>query len=195
MTSSPPMQQADVVARALEALRARWAQTSSAEAADHEVLQQASEVIAQLRELVSTLDGQLASMRWLAQKQFRPKSELQERHAPASGQGRNQEPAGESGPVLPASGATARGLSRQRHLGRANARPHSTSTAGRREQVSNARARKRCLAVSRLCSMLVRSVSGPCLAGEGRLPAANPTGLRPAKARMLAAIACCRCPS
>jgi hypothetical protein len=32
-------------------------------------------MIAQLRNLVATMDGQLAAMRVLAQKQFRPKSE------------------------------------------------------------------------------------------------------------------------
>ncbi len=75
MTTQPSIEQADNVARALEALRARWGQTSDAGADDQQVLQQASEIIAQLRDLVSTMDGQLAAMRVLAQKQFRPKSE------------------------------------------------------------------------------------------------------------------------
>jgi transposase len=75
MTLPTSIEQAGNIADALNALRARWAQTSSGEASDQVLLQQASEMIAQLRALVSTLDGQLASMRWLAQKQFRPKSE------------------------------------------------------------------------------------------------------------------------
>lgn len=75
MTLPTSIEQADSVAHALDVLRARWAQAPSAEAEDQAVLQQASDMIAQLRGPVATLDGQLASMRLLAQKQFRPKSE------------------------------------------------------------------------------------------------------------------------
>ena len=42
---------------------------------DAEVLRRASDLIAKLQELTSTLDGQLATMRYLAQQRFRPKTE------------------------------------------------------------------------------------------------------------------------
>jgi len=74
MAATQPVTQADEVIEALEALRARWSE-QQADQQDSGVLQQASELIAQLKELVSSLDGQLSAMRWLAQKQFRPKSE------------------------------------------------------------------------------------------------------------------------
>jgi transposase len=75
MTATHSLTQADDVIQALDALRTRWSTQPQADNADHDVLQQATQLIEQLRELVSTLDGQLAAMRWLAQKQFRPKSE------------------------------------------------------------------------------------------------------------------------
>jgi len=74
MAATHSLEQADNVLAALEALRARWS-SQSADQQDSDVLQRASDLIAQLKELISTLDGQLAAMRWLAQKQFRPKSE------------------------------------------------------------------------------------------------------------------------
>src|SRR4051794_36518274 len=81
MTATPSLEHADDVVRALDALRTRWSTqpTADTDSADQGVLQQATQLIAQLRELISTLDGQLAAMRWLAQKQYRPKSE----HIPA----------------------------------------------------------------------------------------------------------------
>jgi transposase len=74
MAATHSLKHADNVIEALEALRTRWADRSD-EHQDSDVLQKASELISQLKELVSTLDGQLSAMRWLAQKQFRPKSE------------------------------------------------------------------------------------------------------------------------
>jgi len=68
------LQQADEVVSALETLRTRLTAQHDDESAQ-DVLTRASQLIEQLRELVSTLDGQLAAMRWLAQKQYRPKSE------------------------------------------------------------------------------------------------------------------------
>jgi transposase len=58
----------DVVA-ALEALSARLADD------ERSTVEQARTLLAELKLLVTTLDGQLAAMKWLAQKQFRPKSE------------------------------------------------------------------------------------------------------------------------
>ena len=75
MTATHSLTQTDDVIQALDALRTRWSTQPQADNADHDVLRQATQLIEQLRELVSTLDGQLAAMRWLAQKQFRPKSE------------------------------------------------------------------------------------------------------------------------
>lgn len=74
MAATQSVTQADEVIEALEALRARWSAQQS-DQQDSSVLQQASELIAQLKELVSSLDGQLSAMRWLAQKQFRSKGE------------------------------------------------------------------------------------------------------------------------
>lgn len=74
MAATQSVKQADEVIGALEALRARWAERDADEQ-DSDVLQRASGLIAELRALVSSLDGQLAAMRWLAQKQYRTKSE------------------------------------------------------------------------------------------------------------------------
>jgi transposase len=79
MTATHSLERADDVAQALDALRTRLVQQPGVDDAAQDVLAQASLLIEQLRELVSTLDGQLAAMRWLAHKQFRPKSE----HVPA----------------------------------------------------------------------------------------------------------------
>lgn len=76
MAATHSIEHADEVMKALEALRSRWSEQRIDDAGtDADVLQRATELIAQLKELVSTLGGQLAAMRWLAQKQFRPKSE------------------------------------------------------------------------------------------------------------------------
>lgn len=57
------------IVAALDALRARLADD------DRDAVEKAQSLIAELKSLVTTLDGQLAAMRWLAQKQFRPKTE------------------------------------------------------------------------------------------------------------------------
>jgi transposase len=76
MVATQSLEQADEVVHALERLRGQLAAKQAEGDGDAgAVLAQATALIAQLRELVSTLDGQLAAMRWLAQKQFRPKSE------------------------------------------------------------------------------------------------------------------------
>lgn len=75
LTATHSITQANDVIQALDALRTRWSTQAQTDNADRDVLQQATQLIEQLRELVSTLDGQLAAMRWLAQKQFRPKRE------------------------------------------------------------------------------------------------------------------------
>jgi transposase len=58
----------DVMA-ALDALRARLADD------DRDAVEKAQGLIEEFKSLVATLDGQLAAMRWLAQKQFRPKTD------------------------------------------------------------------------------------------------------------------------
>jgi hypothetical protein len=68
MAATQSVKQADEVIGALEALRTRWAERQADEQ-DADVLQRASELIAELKTLVSTLDGQLAAIRWLAHKQ------------------------------------------------------------------------------------------------------------------------------
>jgi transposase len=74
MAATQSVKQADEVIGALEALRTRWTE-QRADEQDGGVLQRASELITELKTLVSTLDGQLAAMRFLAQKQYRPKTE------------------------------------------------------------------------------------------------------------------------
>jgi transposase len=59
----------DTVVAALEALSARLADD------ERSTVEQARSLLAELKQLVTTLDGQLAAMRWLAQKQYRPKTE------------------------------------------------------------------------------------------------------------------------
>ena len=54
---------------ALDALRTRLASD------DRDAVEQATSLIQELKSLVTTLDVQLAAMKWLAQKQFRPKTE------------------------------------------------------------------------------------------------------------------------
>jgi transposase len=62
------------VQNSLEELRTRLSADAQRDG-DAEVLRRASELIAKLQELTSTLDGQLATMRYLAQQRFRPKTE------------------------------------------------------------------------------------------------------------------------
>ena len=50
-------------------------QTKIGEIAPKTLIPQLAGMIQELRSLVTTLDGQLAAMKWLAQKQFRPKTE------------------------------------------------------------------------------------------------------------------------
>jgi transposase len=75
MSATHAVDDADKIVKALEMLQGQVAQNNGVGADARDVLAQATQLITQLRELVSTLDGQLAAMRWLAQKQFRPKSE------------------------------------------------------------------------------------------------------------------------
>jgi hypothetical protein len=58
----------DVVS-ALDALCARLGSD------DRDAVEKATTLIQELKSLVTTLDGQLAAMKWLAQRQFRPKTE------------------------------------------------------------------------------------------------------------------------
>ena len=75
MTASHSLERAEHVVQSLDALRTRLTEQPGVDDSAKDVLLQASELIEQLRELVSTLDGQLAAMRWLAHKQYRPKGE------------------------------------------------------------------------------------------------------------------------
>lgn len=75
MTAFHSLERAEHVVQSLDALRTRLSEQPSVDDSAKDVLLQASELIEQLRELISTLDGQLAAMRWLAQKQYRPKGE------------------------------------------------------------------------------------------------------------------------
>lgn len=69
MTSVETLGKSESVIAALEALRSRVADDDRATLAD------AQDFISQVKELVKTLDGQLEAMRWLAQKQYRPKAD------------------------------------------------------------------------------------------------------------------------
>ena len=69
MTSAGALAKSESVIAALEALRSRVADD------DRAALEDAQEFIGQVKQLVQTLDGQVEAMRWLAQKQFRPKTE------------------------------------------------------------------------------------------------------------------------
>ena len=66
---SEALTKSDEVVAALDALSARL------EGADRAQLAQARTLIDELKQLVATLDGQLAVMKWLAQKHFRPKTD------------------------------------------------------------------------------------------------------------------------
>jgi transposase len=69
VTSTSALDKSESVIAALEALRSRVADDDRATLAD------AQDFIGQVKELVKTLDGQLEAMRWLAQKQYRPKTD------------------------------------------------------------------------------------------------------------------------
>lgn len=69
MKATSAIEKTEDVVSALDALRARLASD------DRDAVEQATSLIQELKSLVTTLDGQLAAMKWLAQKQFRPKSE------------------------------------------------------------------------------------------------------------------------
>lgn len=69
MNAGSALEQSNDVVAALEALSARLADD------DRGAVDKARALIDELKGLVNTLDGQLAAMRWLAQKQFRPKTE------------------------------------------------------------------------------------------------------------------------
>ena len=69
MKAESTLDKTDSVVAALEALSTRLADD------ERSTVEQARSLLAELKELVTTLDGQLAAMRWLAQKQYRPKTE------------------------------------------------------------------------------------------------------------------------
>jgi transposase len=69
VTGSGALEKSEEVVAALEALRSRLADE------DRSTVEQAQTFIEELKKLVTTLDGQVAAMRWLAQKQFRPKAD------------------------------------------------------------------------------------------------------------------------
>lgn len=69
MTSTGVLEKSEGMMAALEALRSRVAEE------DRGTLEDVQAFISEVKKLVSTMDGQLAAMRWLAQKQFRPKSD------------------------------------------------------------------------------------------------------------------------
>jgi transposase len=69
VTSTSALDKSESVIAALEALRSRVADD------DRATLDDAQDFIGQVKELVKTLDGQLEAMRWLAQKQYRPKTD------------------------------------------------------------------------------------------------------------------------
>lgn len=69
MTSAGVLEKSEDVMASLEALRSRLPDE------DRSTVEQVQTFIAEVKKLVSTMDGQLAAMRWLAQKQFRPKSD------------------------------------------------------------------------------------------------------------------------
>ena len=69
MKAENTLDKADDVVAALEALSTRLQDD------ERSTVEQARAVLAELKQLVTTLGGQLAAMKWLAQKQYRPKSE------------------------------------------------------------------------------------------------------------------------
>ncbi len=69
MTSSGVLEKSEDVIAALEALRSRLSDD------DRSTVEETQAFIADVKKFVSTMDGQLAAMRLLAQKQFRPKSD------------------------------------------------------------------------------------------------------------------------
>lgn len=69
MKATSAIEKTEDVVSALDALRTRLASD------DRDAVEKATSLIQELKSLVTTLDGQLAAMKWLAQKQFRPKTE------------------------------------------------------------------------------------------------------------------------
>jgi transposase len=69
MKAAGALEKSQDVMAALDALRARLADD------DRDAVEKAQGLIEEFKSLVTTLDGQLAAMKWLAQKQFRPKSD------------------------------------------------------------------------------------------------------------------------
>jgi transposase len=67
--SASTLDKTESVVASLEALSSRLSDD------ERSTVEQARALLAELKELVTTLDGQLAAMRWLAQKQYRPKSD------------------------------------------------------------------------------------------------------------------------
>lgn len=69
MTGSGALDKSEEVIAALDALRSRLSDE------DRGTIEDVQTFIADVKKLVTTMDGQLAAMRWLAQKQFRPKTD------------------------------------------------------------------------------------------------------------------------
>lgn len=69
VTSSGVLEKSEDMIAALEALRSRLSDE------DRSTVEETQAFIADVKKFVSTMDGQLAAMRFLAQKQFRPKSD------------------------------------------------------------------------------------------------------------------------
>lgn len=63
------LEESQSVIAALDALRAKLADD------DRGAVEKAQSLLEEFKKIIATLDGQLAAMRWLAQKQFRPKTE------------------------------------------------------------------------------------------------------------------------
>jgi len=110
VTGVSALDKSEEVVAALEALRSRLAEE------DRDTVEQAQTFIEEMKKLVATLDGQVAAMRWLAQRQYRPKTDkvpegqlaldllgflLAQRKQDQEGQKVDQEPAKEVEPPKP----------------------------------------------------------------------------------------------
>lgn len=69
MTGLGALDKSEEVVAALDALRSRLSDE------DRNTVEHAQAFIAEVKELLSSMGGQLAAMRWLAQKQFRPRAD------------------------------------------------------------------------------------------------------------------------
>jgi transposase len=69
VTGSEALGKTEEVMAALEALRSRLSDE------DRGTIDDVQAFIAEVKKLIASMDGQLAAMRWLAQKQFRPKAD------------------------------------------------------------------------------------------------------------------------